>query len=88
MTSANSNDQMVAMLRDTMVALVRKGDYDLSARQLGVFLTCYLDAGEHTVRGGSVANGRVAGLGRVCWRGSGGRAMADAVFKGRHSRPS
>ena len=48
---ANLNDNMVGMLRDTIVALVRKGDYNLSARQLGVFLTCYLDDRPHTVRG-------------------------------------
>lgn len=47
----NSSDDMVGMLRDTIVALVRKGDYNLSARQLGVFLTCYLEDREHTVRG-------------------------------------
>lgn len=32
----NPNDNMVGMLRDTIVALVRKGDYNLLARQLGV----------------------------------------------------
>jgi len=39
------------MLRDTTVALVRRDGPDLSARQLGVFLTCYLHEGPHTVRG-------------------------------------
>jgi len=33
------------------VALVRRDGPDLSARQLGVFLTCYLRDGGHTVRG-------------------------------------
>ncbi len=42
---------MVATLRDTIVALVRRDGPDLSARQLGVFLTCYLQDGAHTVRG-------------------------------------
>ncbi|WP_149539139.1 MarR family transcriptional regulator [Siccirubricoccus phaeus] len=44
-------DQLVAILRDTVVALVRRDGPDLSARQLGVFLTVYLTDGPHTVRG-------------------------------------
>src|ERR1700759_2341038 len=49
---ANPNtDQMVQILRDTIVSLVRRDGPDLSARQLGVFLTCYLQDGPHTVRG-------------------------------------
>ena len=44
-------DQSVGILRDTIVALVRRDGPDLSARQLGVFLTCYLQDGAHTVRG-------------------------------------
>jgi DNA-binding MarR family transcriptional regulator len=46
-----SSDQLVGVLRDTIVALVRRDGADLSARQLGVFLTCYLQDGAHTVRG-------------------------------------
>ena len=42
---------MVGILRDTTVSLVRRDGRDLSARQLGVFLTCYLQDGGHTVRG-------------------------------------
>ena len=50
--AANQNaDQMVGILRDTIVSLVRRDGPDLSARQLGVFLTCYLQEGPHTVRG-------------------------------------
>lgn len=49
--SQNNNDQMLSLLRDTIVAMVRKDGPDLSARQLGVFLTCYLQEGAHTVRG-------------------------------------
>jgi DNA-binding MarR family transcriptional regulator len=45
------NDQLIEILRDTVVALVRRDGPDLSARQLGVFLTCYLHDGGHTVRG-------------------------------------
>lgn len=44
-------DELTSLLRDTVVALVRRDGVDLSARQLGVFLTCYLDDGAHTVRG-------------------------------------
>jgi DNA-binding MarR family transcriptional regulator len=51
MPSASSADQLVGILRDTVVALVRRDGPDLSARQLGVFLTCYLQEGAHTVRG-------------------------------------
>jgi DNA-binding MarR family transcriptional regulator len=46
-----SADQLVGIMRDTIVALVRRDGPDLSARQLGVFLTCYLQEGAHTVRG-------------------------------------
>ncbi len=51
MAAAQPTDQMVGILRDTIVALVRRDGPDLSARQLGVFLTCYLQEGAHTVRG-------------------------------------
>jgi DNA-binding MarR family transcriptional regulator len=51
MASSPSADQLVGVLRDTVVALVRRDGPDLSARQLGVFLTCYLQDGAHTVRG-------------------------------------
>src|ERR1700739_3741231 len=44
-------DQMVGILRETIVSLVRRDGPDLAARQLGVFLTCYLRDGGHTVRG-------------------------------------
>jgi DNA-binding MarR family transcriptional regulator len=50
-TATAATDQMVGILRDTVVALVRRDGPDLSARQLGVFLTCYLQDGAHTVRG-------------------------------------
>lgn len=50
-TNQSSSDQQVGILRDTVVALVRRDGPDLSARQLGVFLTCYLQDGGHTVRG-------------------------------------
>ncbi|MBV9735007.1 MAG: MarR family transcriptional regulator [Acidisphaera sp.] len=51
MPTSPSPDQLVGILRDTVVALVRRDGPDLSARQLGVFLTCYLQDGAHTVRG-------------------------------------
>jgi DNA-binding MarR family transcriptional regulator len=51
MATSQSADQLVGILRDTVVALVRRDGADLSARQLGVFLTCYLRDGGHTVRG-------------------------------------
>lgn len=51
MASASATDNQVGILRDTIVSLVRRDGPDLSARQLGVFLTCYLQDGAHTVRG-------------------------------------
>jgi len=51
MSSEHDPDQMVGILRDTIVSLVRRDGPDLSARQLGVFLTVYLSEGPHTVRG-------------------------------------
>jgi DNA-binding MarR family transcriptional regulator len=51
MANFPSVDQLVGILRDTVVALVRRDGPDLSARQLGVFLTCYLQDSAHTVRG-------------------------------------
>jgi DNA-binding MarR family transcriptional regulator len=42
---------LIGVLRDTIVGLVRRDGVDLSSRQLGVFLTCYLHDGGHTVRG-------------------------------------
>jgi len=48
---AAAPDQMLHLFRDTIVALVRREGSDLSARQLGVLLTCYLQEGGHTVRG-------------------------------------
>jgi DNA-binding MarR family transcriptional regulator len=51
MAAQPPNDQLLEILRDTVVALVRRDGPDLSARQLGVFLTCYLNEGPHTVRG-------------------------------------
>ncbi len=51
MPASPVSDHMVGILRDTIVSLVRRDGADLSARQLGVFLTCYLQDGSHTVRG-------------------------------------
>jgi DNA-binding MarR family transcriptional regulator len=51
MATALAPEQLVSILRDTVVAMVRKDGPDLSARQLGVFLTVYLRDAPHTVRG-------------------------------------
>jgi DNA-binding MarR family transcriptional regulator len=45
------SDGLAGMLRTTIVELVRRDGADLSARQLGVFLTCYLETEAQTVRG-------------------------------------
>ena len=47
----DSDEQPVDILRQTIIALVRREGPDLTARQLGVFLTCYLDEEAQTVRG-------------------------------------
>lgn len=51
MAASSATEQLLQVLRDTIVALVRRDGPDLSARQLGVFLTVYLTEGPHTVRG-------------------------------------
>ncbi len=51
MAIATSSDHLVGVFREAIVALVRREGADLSARQLGVLLTCYLKAEPHTVRG-------------------------------------
>jgi DNA-binding MarR family transcriptional regulator len=45
------SDGLAGILRTTIVDLVRRDGPDLSARQLGVFLTCYLETEAQTVRG-------------------------------------
>ena len=51
MYDAASPDALLSRVRDTIVATVRQEDRDLTARQLGIFLICYLENGPHTVRG-------------------------------------
>jgi DNA-binding MarR family transcriptional regulator len=49
--NAESVEYRVYVLRQTIIALVRRDGPDLTARQLGVFLTCYLEDEAQTVRG-------------------------------------
>ncbi len=51
MAAQANTDQLIGILRETIVSLVRRDGPDLSARQLGVLLTVYLNDGPHTVRG-------------------------------------
>lgn len=51
MTPPSSTDHLLDVLRDTIVAMVRRDGPDLTARQLSVFLTTYLQDRDHTVRG-------------------------------------
>ena len=51
MSVQGTPDQFVNLLKDTIVALVRRDGPDLTARQFSVFLTVYLYEGPHTVRG-------------------------------------
>ena len=46
-----TTESLINILRDTVVSLVRQDGPDLSARQFGVFLTCYLESEAQTVRG-------------------------------------
>jgi DNA-binding MarR family transcriptional regulator len=48
-------ERTVDVLHRTIVALVRRDGPDLTARQLSVFLTCYLEDQAQTVRGLSAA---------------------------------
>lgn len=43
--------QALKLLHDVNLALVRDGDQDLSARQMTILLTIYLEPPPHTVRG-------------------------------------
>jgi len=51
MATSEVSDGLAGILRTAIVELVRRDGPDLSARQLGVFLTCYLEAEAQTVRG-------------------------------------
>lgn len=51
MGMALTGEQLVSILRETISSLVKRDGDDLSARQLAVFLNCYLQEGAHTVRG-------------------------------------
>ena len=51
MATNETTESLVNVLRDTIVAMVRQDGPDLSARQFGVFLTCYLENEAQTVRG-------------------------------------
>ena len=51
MTATMGDDALTQVLRKTILALVRRDEADLTSRQFGVFLTVYLTAGPHTVRG-------------------------------------
>src|ERR1700720_1335396 len=51
MSANDSGDGLAGILRSTIVDLVRRDGPDLTARQMGVFLTCYLEEEAQTVRG-------------------------------------
>ncbi len=51
MSTNEAGGDPVGVLRNTIVELVRREGPDLSARQLGVCLTCYLEKEAQTVRG-------------------------------------
>ena len=49
--SSEQTDWLADVLRGTTVEMVRREGPDLTARQLGVFLICYLESESQTVRG-------------------------------------
>ena len=51
MTATMGDNALTQVLRQTILALVRRNEADLTSRQFGVFLTVYLTSGPHTVRG-------------------------------------
>ena len=51
MISTQPNDGLAGILRSTIVDLVRRDGPDLTACQIGVFLTYYLETESQTVRG-------------------------------------
>ena len=51
MMNTETVEQTTDILRRAIVALVRRDGPDLTARQLGVFLICYLEGEAQTVRG-------------------------------------
>lgn len=51
MPTHSDSAELVFLLRDTLADLVRGEGADMTARQMTVFLTVYLMAGPHTVRG-------------------------------------
>ena len=51
MSKSDQTEALLRIMRDTTVQMVRRDGADLSARQLGVFLTCYTVSDPQTVRG-------------------------------------
>ncbi len=51
MTTQDAGNELADILRSAIVELVRREGPDLSSRQLGVILTCYLEPEAQTVRG-------------------------------------
>ena len=51
MSGTDETENPIGILRGTVVALVRRDGPDLSARQLAVLLTCYMESDAQTVRG-------------------------------------
>ena len=45
------DETLTNLLRGTMAGIVRRDKADLSARQMAIFLLCYLNEPPHTVRG-------------------------------------
>jgi DNA-binding MarR family transcriptional regulator len=51
MAASEIDEPLLGTLRHSIVGLVRRDGPDLSARQLAIFLACYLETEAQTVRG-------------------------------------
>ncbi len=49
--STDNDATLPNILRETLAALIRREDTDLTSRQFAIFLICYIEEGPHTVRG-------------------------------------
>jgi DNA-binding MarR family transcriptional regulator len=48
-------DRHSEVLKDSLVAIVKTNAFDMTTRQLTIFLICYMNDGPHTVRGVAAA---------------------------------
>jgi len=85
MESGPTADQLVGILRDTVVALVRRDGPDLSQRQIGEFLTVYVRENAHLVSGGRHGSRIMLAIlvarAILCWLSKRYFRLTDEVFR-------